>query len=83
MQIPYGTLSYQIPTSRNCKPFRTQLVHYYWLYTRHKHSRPARQNQCPTNRHLSQTPCYPSLTNDSNTNTFLKLSNAHLDPQIN
>ena len=25
MQTPYETLSYQTPTSRNCKPFRTQL----------------------------------------------------------
>ena len=44
-------------------------VHCYWLYTRQKDSRPARQNQCPTNGHPSQTPCYLALTNDSNTNT--------------
>ena len=25
MQTPYGALSYQTPTSRNCKPFKTQL----------------------------------------------------------
>ena len=25
MQTPYGALSDQTPTSRNCKPFRTQL----------------------------------------------------------
>ena len=24
-QTPYGALSYQTPTSRNCKPFKTQL----------------------------------------------------------
>ena len=48
-------------------------VRCYWLYTRHKHSRHARQNQFPINGHPSQTPCYPSLTDDVNTNAFFKL----------
>ena len=43
-------------------------VQCYWMYTRHKDSRSARQNQCPTNEHPYQTPCYSSYTNDSNTN---------------
>ena len=58
MQTPYGALPYQTPTSRNCKPFRTQLCSL--LLAAYKYSKPARQNHCPTNGHPSQTPCYSS-----------------------
>ena len=71
MQTPYGALSYQHQETGNHSEH--SFVHCYWLYTRHKHSRPSRQNQCPTNGHPSQTPYYPFLTNDSNTNTSFTL----------
>ena len=57
-------------------------VHCYWLYTRHKNSRPARQNQCPTNGQPSQTPCYSSFINDKTQTHPLYYFNA-LDPPIN
>ena len=45
---PYGVLSYQIPTSKNCKPCRTQLCALL-LAT---HSTSAQQNQGPSNTHV-------------------------------
>ena len=38
MQTPYGALSYQTPTSRNCKPFKTQLCKLLLAAYRYKHS---------------------------------------------
>ena len=60
MQAPYGALPYETPTSRNCEPFRTQLCSLLLAAHTRKYSRLARQNQCPTNGHPSQTPCYSS-----------------------
>ena len=57
MQTPYGALSYQIPTSRNCKPFKTQLCES--PLTAHK-IQTLNIYQSPSNGYPSHTSCHSS-----------------------
>ena len=83
-QTPYGALPYQTLTSRNCKPYRTQLC--LLLLAAHKYLRPVRQNQCPTNgqlgTHLKLHATHLKQMTQTQTH-FLHYLNVRLDLRIN
>ena len=67
METTYGALSYQTSTSKNCKPFKTQLCES--LLAAHETQTPTRQNPNFSNGYPSQTSCHSTSATDSNKNT--------------
>ena len=81
MQTPYGALSYQTPTSRNCKSFRHSFIHCYWLHTNIQDLQD-KTSVLPMGTHLKLHATHLKQMTQTQTHFFHYL-NACLDPQIN
>ena len=83
MQTPYGVLLYQTPTSRNCKPFKTQLCSL--LLAAYKTQRFKACMRKPVSYQwvpISNSMLLIKQMTQTQTHRLHYL-NAHLDPQIN